>query len=178
MSDDTLTMDEATQAAGSDENQDQGAPEPDPALRRLDPLVGKWRMEGRPVGASEDSIFGTTVFGWLNDAGGKSFFLQQDMTMDYGGTAILSHELIGYDPKTKAFASNVYSNMAPDPWPYQWDIQGDDITIAIKKDAMNAKFTGKFSPDGRSFSGGWRPNPGADETINAPYDITATRLER
>jgi hypothetical protein len=42
---------------------------------------------------------------------------------------------------------------------------------------MNATFTGKFAPDGRSFSGGWRPNPGADETINAPYDVTVSRID-
>jgi hypothetical protein len=42
---------------------------------------------------------------------------------------------------------------------------------------MSAKFTGKFSPDGNSFSGGWRPNRGADKTVNAPYDIAGTRAE-
>jgi hypothetical protein len=25
--------------------------------------------------------------------------------------------------------------------------------------------------------GGWRPNPGADETVNVPYDIGGTRLK-
>jgi hypothetical protein len=33
--------------------------------------------------------------------------------------------------KSQAFSSYVYSNMAPDPWPYEWDIQGDTWTIAI-----------------------------------------------
>ena len=35
--------------------------------------------------------------------------------MDYAGKPIKSHELMGYNPKTKAFSSYVYSNMAPDP---------------------------------------------------------------
>jgi uncharacterized protein DUF1579 len=157
--------------------QAEAPPAPDPALRRLDRLVGSWRMKGRPVGADEDSIFGTARFEWLHAAAGKSFFLRQDMEMDYAGTPIKSHELIGYDPETRAFSSFVYSNMAPDPWPYEWDIQGDDITISISKGAMNARFTGKFSPDGNSFSGGWRPAPGADEAINAPYDITVSRVK-
>jgi hypothetical protein len=26
-------------------------------------------------------------------------------------------------------------------------------------------------------SGGWRPNPGADETVNVPYDIGGRRLD-
>ena len=97
--------------------------------------------------------------------------------MDCDGKPIKSHELIGYNPKTKAFSSFVYSNMAPDPWPYDWDIDGDDITISIKKPPMDATFKGKLADDGKSFSGGWRPNPGADETVNSSYDVTVTRVD-
>ena len=160
------------------ESQDQEAPKPDPALERLNRLVGRWTMKGRPVGSKKYTITGKTTFKWLHGRAGKSFFLQQDMEMDYAGTPIKSREIIGYDPKTKAFSSYVYSNMAPDPWPYEWDVQGDKLTISIKSGPMDATFQGKFSRDGNSFSGGWRPNPGADETINAPYDITVSRVER
>jgi hypothetical protein len=159
------------------EKPSQEAPAPDPALKRLDRLVGTWSMKGRPLGSTEDSINGKTTFKWLHGESGTSFFLQQDMAMDYAGTPIKSREIIGHDPKTKAFSSYVYSNMAPDPWPYEWDVQGDDLTISVKHGPMNATFTGKFAPDGRSFSGGWRPNPGADETINAPYDVTVSRID-
>jgi hypothetical protein len=158
------------------EKPSQEAPAPDPALKRLDRLVGTWSMKGRPLGSKEDSINGKTTFKWLHGDDGSNFFLQQDMEMDYDGTPIKSHELIGYDPKANAFPSQVYSNMAGEPWPYTWDVQGDDITITITKAPMDAKFTGRFSPDGNSFSGGWRPNPGADEVVNAGYDITITRI--
>jgi hypothetical protein len=155
--------------------QNQDAPQPDPALQRLNRLVGTWKLKGRPLYSDKDkdTITGTTTFKWL--PGG--FFLQQDMEMDYDGKPIKSHELISYDPKTKAFSSYVYSNMAPDPWPYEWDIQGDTWTISIKYGPMDAKFTGKFSSDGNSFSGSWRPNPGADETINTAYDIGGSRIK-
>lgn len=162
--------------ANDNKQQDQTTPKPDPALKRLDRLVGNWIMMGRLVGADKDSITGTATFKWLHDDNGKSFFLQQDMEMDYAGTPIKSREIIGYNPKTKTFSSFVYSNMAPDPWPYEWNIQGDDLTISIKSGPMDATFNGKFSSDGKSFTGGWRPNPGADEAINAPYDITVTRV--
>jgi hypothetical protein len=155
-----------------DGDNEQRKPLPDEALKRLDRLVGTWRMQGHAVGSDENNITGETTFKWLD--GG--FFLEQNMRMDYAGQPITSRELIGYDPKTKAFASFVYSNMAPDPWPYTWDVQGDEITIAIKKPPMDATFKGKFAADGKSWSGGWRPNPGADKTINAPYDITCTRV--
>jgi hypothetical protein len=37
------------------------------------------------------------------------------------------------------------------------------------------RFTGSWREDG-TFSDGWRPNPGADETVNVPYDIGGHRL--
>ena len=40
---------------------------------------------------------------------------------------------------------------------------------------LDATFTGTFD-DGEGFHGGWRPNPGADETVNVPYDIGGRRV--
>jgi hypothetical protein len=36
-----------------------------------------------------------------------------------------------------------------------------------------AATTGGFTPDGR-FAGGWRPNAGADESVNVAYDISGS----
>jgi hypothetical protein len=44
---------------------DAQAPTPDPALRRLDPLVGEWDMKGNLVGSSEENITGRAAFRWL-----------------------------------------------------------------------------------------------------------------
>jgi hypothetical protein len=41
---------------------------------------------------------------------------------------------------------------------------------------MDATFTGTWGEDGESFGDGWRPNPGADEMVNAPYDIQGHRV--
>jgi hypothetical protein len=112
--------------ADSKGTQDQGRPTPNPALKRLDRLVGTWRLKGHAIGSDEENIVGTTTFKWLHGNSGSSYFLQQDMEMDYAGAPIKSHELIGYNPKTGAFSSYVYSNMAPDPWPYEWNIGADD----------------------------------------------------
>jgi hypothetical protein len=67
--------------------------------------------------------------------------------------------------------------MSPIPLPYKWDVQGDTLKICVDYGPTNATFQGKFSQDGKSFSGGWRPNPGADETINVPYDIGGTLVK-
>ena len=158
--------------------QEQAPPIPDPALKRLQPLVGTWKLEGHAIGSDDYNIKGTTRFQWLHkdDDSGTGFFLQQDMEMDYAGKRIVARELIGYDPKTGAFSSSVYSNMAPDPWPYQWDVRGHGWTIAINHGPMNASFKGTLSAHGNSFTGGWRPNPGADEKVNTAYDVKGTRI--
>jgi hypothetical protein len=147
-------------------------PQPNPELRRLDRLVGRWSMEGQLVGSDETTIRGETSFRWL--PGG--FFLEQRAHLDFDGLQIDALELIRYDPETKTFPSTVYSNFSPEPLPYRWDIQGDTVTITVSYGPLDATFNGAWREDG-TFSGGWRPNPGADETVNVPYDIGGHRLD-
>jgi hypothetical protein len=78
-------------------------PTPDPALKRLDRLVGTWSMEGNLVGSNETNIKGRASYRW--PPGG--FFLEQRISMDFMGMQIESLELIGYDPETKSFPSTV-----------------------------------------------------------------------
>jgi Protein of unknown function (DUF1579) len=155
--------------------QDQDAPamppRPDPALKRLERFVGTWDMKGRTLGSDMDNVSGRTTFEWL--AGG--FFLQQRATLDFTGLHIESLELIGYEPETNTFPSTVFSNLAPTPLPYRWEVGEDTLRITVSYGPLDATFTGRWSQDGESFGGGWRPNPGADETVNAPYDIQGRR---
>jgi Protein of unknown function (DUF1579) len=153
--------------------QTQQGPKPDPALKRLDRFVGTWSMEDHLVGSSANNIKGQTSYRWL--PGG--FFLEQRIELDFMGMKIHSLELIGYDPETKTFPSTVYSNLSPTPLPYRWEVSADAVKIFVSYGPLDATFHGKFSKDGKHFSGGWRPNPGADETINVPYDIGGTRIE-
>jgi hypothetical protein len=157
-------------AVGTSEN--AGLPQPDPALRRLDRLVGRWSMEGNLVGSEEKNITGETTFRWL--PGG--FFLEQRARIDFAGLQIEALELIGYDPESDTFPSTVYSNFSPQPLPYKWEVEADTVTITVSYGQLDATFTGSWREDG-TFSGGWRPNPGADETVNVAYDIGGHRLE-
>jgi len=153
--------------------QAQQMPKPDPALKRLEKFIGAWEMRGRTLNSKEDNVIGRATFEWL--PGG--FFLQQRIDLNFMGMELHSLELVRYDPETQAFPSLVYSNMSPMPLPYKWDVQDDTLTISVAYGPIDATFKGKFSKDGKSFSGGWRPNPGADENINVPYDIAGTRAK-
>lgn len=146
---------------------------PDRALNRLDRFVGTWSMEGRMVGSSENNIKGQASYRWL--PGG--FFLEQRIELDFMGMRIDSLELIGYDPETGTFPSTVYSNMSPAPLPYRWEVHDDNVTISVSYGPLDATFKGAFSEDDQRFDGGWRPSPGADETVNVSYDIGGHRLK-
>lgn len=144
-------------------------PGPDPALRQLDRFVGTWEMSGRTLDSDVDNVTGRTTFEWL--PGG--FFLQQRIKLDFAGFEIEGLELIGYDPETGTFPSTVFASMAGTPLPYRWEIEGDELTITTEM--LGATFRGKWSEDGTTFSGGWRPNPGREGPGNVPYDISGRR---
>jgi Protein of unknown function (DUF1579) len=146
-------------------------PQPDPGLKRLDRLVGRWSMEGNLVGSDEKNVRGETTFRWL--PGG--FFLEQRAQIDFAGLRIDALELLGYDAETDTFPSTVFSSFSPDPLPYRWSVRGDDVTITVSYPPLDATFTGAWREDG-TFAGGWRPNPGADETVNVAYDVGGGRL--
>ena len=132
-------------------------------------------MEGRTADAAETNIRGRASFRWLPGR----FFLEQRITLDFAGFAqIESLELVGYDPETGTFPSQVFSNMGPQALPYTWQV-GDDgsLIISVSYGPMDATFHGSFGPDGRTFSGAWAPNPGADPTINVPYEIGGRRTD-
>jgi hypothetical protein len=151
-----------------------GPPTPDPALKALDPFVGTWSMKGHLLGSDEENIVGQATFRWLE--GG--FFLLQDVELDFAGMfEVKSHELVGYDPETAAFSSLVFSNLSPSPLPYRWEVQDRTVRISVNYGPLDATFSGEMSEDRNTFSGGWRPSPGADETVNVPYDIAGTRLD-
>jgi hypothetical protein len=152
-----------------DEQQPRG---PDPALKVLDRFVGTWRLEGRTLDADEDNVKGTTTFEWL--PGG--FFLQQRIELDFMGFPIRGLEVIGYDASTGKYPSTVYSNMVGMPIPYEYDIQGDRVTIRTEL-AGGATFTGTYSEDGSTGTGGWRPDEGKEGPGNVAYDLTATRVQ-
>jgi Protein of unknown function (DUF1579) len=147
-------------------------PPPDPAMRKLDRFVGTWDMRGRTLDSDSDNIVGRTTFEFL--PGG--YFLLQRSEIEFPGFKVEGHELIGFDPATGRFPSTVYPSMFGQALPYLWDVDGDNLKIGT--DYLGATFTGRWSPDGKSFSGGWRPNPGREnDPGNIAYDIWGSRAQ-
>jgi hypothetical protein len=151
------------------EAQPQQPPKPDPALKVLDRFVGTWDMKGRTVDSEVDNVTGRATFEWL--PGG--YFLQQRIKLNFAGYEIQGLEVIGYDPSTGTFPSTVFPSLAGVPIPYRWDIRGDELTITTA--VIGATFHGRWSEDGTTFSGGWRPDPGREGPGNTAYDISGSR---
>jgi hypothetical protein len=144
-------------------------PAPDPKLKLLDRFVGTWDMKGRTLDSDVDNVVGRTTFAWL--PGGYS--LEQRIKLDFGGFEIQGLEVIGYESETDTFPSIVYPSMAGTPIPYRWEIDADELTITTA--LLGATFRGRWSDDRKTFSGGWRPDPGREGPGNIAYDISGER---
>lgn len=142
---------------------------PDPALNRLEKLVGKWELKGRTLDSKEDNITGWTTFEWMS--GG--FFLKSEGEINFKGFIMQSLEIIAYDPKRKIFPSSVYSSMSGTVLSYEWDIQGNTVMHS----GLGAKYTGNISGDGDTLTGGWRPNEGTPATDGTAYDAVMNRVK-
>src|SRR5882672_3483943 len=94
---------------------------PDPALKRLDKLVGTWELTGRTLDSKDDNISGRTTIEWMH--GGH--FLLQRVVIEILVNKFHSLEIVGYDPATNIFQSTVYSSMDGVPAQYHWDVQGN-----------------------------------------------------
>src|SRR4030095_6242907 len=143
-------------------------PKPNPALKRLEKLVGTWNLKGRTFDSKEDNINGWVIIEWL--PGG--LFLQMRGEFRMEDFAVQSLEIVGYDASKKFFSSTVYSNMDGVPSLYYWNVKGGRVTHWTK----GSKYTGTFGKDGQTLSGGWRPDTGGKETEETSYDAIMTRV--
>ena len=127
---------------------------PNPALRRLDRLVGTWDVAG-------DDIAGRVTFAWME--GG--FFLTQTVDLVHGGRRISGVEYIGYDPASGRLTSHYFGNQEL-PFTYDWEVEGDALTIWGGSVGSAARYLGTFSPDGTVNAGRWEwPGGGYASTM-------------
>ncbi len=117
------------------------SPKPDPRLREFERFIGTWDMKGRTLDSDVDNVTARATFEYLPG----EFFVAQRFKADFDGMPIESLEIIGYDPETGTFPSTVYANMAATPLAYEWELDGDDVTI--KTEELGATFRGRWSGD-------------------------------
>jgi hypothetical protein len=149
----------------ADENEFQ-MPEPDPALRRLDFLVGSWELTGEleagPAGPG-GTISGVETFEWME--GGFFLVHRWDGSFDMGGNTMVDtgYEFYDYDPENKSYRAHFFNNLGPYDKAgskYVGDFDGDALVLTgpariSRRPAGDGVITYDADlPDGE---GGWTP---------------------
>jgi hypothetical protein len=144
-------------------------PEPNPALRKLDKLIGTWNIRGYDETGSE--LNGQETYSWMD--GG--FFMKQEVDQNYAGQKITGIQIIGYerrwgaDEPARECTSHFFDNMG-NSWEYIWEIEGNMLTVWGGYVGSPAAFKAKFSDDGNTLTGRW-------EWPGGGYDSTSTRVK-
>jgi hypothetical protein len=138
------------------------SPTPQPDLKRLDRLVGTWKVTG---GAQ-----GHVTYEWMD--GG--FFLIQHVDLEQYGHKTKGIEIIGHlrpfgEEPSADIHSRYYDNMG-NTLDYVYELDGDTLTIWGGAKGSPAYHKGTFSADGTALTGAWvYPGGGG-------YESTATRV--
>jgi hypothetical protein len=69
-------------------------PEPDPAFKRLEKLIGRWELKGRTPDSPDNNISGRNNFEWILEG----FFLKSEGEINFKGSTVKSLKIIAYDP--------------------------------------------------------------------------------
>lgn len=142
----------------NDNTESMQMPTPNSALKRLDILVGKWKISGDANGLIE--------YKWAD--GG--FFLIQDVDLEYGGKQISGIEMIGHLQKvgeepSQEIWSRFYHFKEGLTLDYVYELIGNTLTIWFGEKDSNNFYRGTFNEDGNSLKGAWQWPGGGYSTV-------------
>jgi hypothetical protein len=130
---------------------------PNPALKKLERLIGTWQQSGE--------YNGTSTFELME--GG--FFIIQHFDGIIYGRHIKGIEYIGFDDDTKTLRSHLMG-IDGSNFTYTWDMDGNTWTIWFGEKGSDNFYTGIISKDGDTVTGGWQWPGGG-------YKATLTRIK-
>ena len=134
---------------------------PNPALRELDRLLGRWAVSG-------PTVEGHVEYEWME--GG--YFLIQHVDITAFGRRIKGVEYIGFDEDTTTLRSHFMDNHGSN-FTYTWELEDDTLRIWFGEKGSDNSFRGTFDESGDSYSGRWQWPDGQGGT--AGYEATVTR---
>ena len=144
-------------------------PTAEEALKKLEPLLGEWRMTATPPGGEPWPGEGRTSFEWHDS---EAHLVQRwtvDMPAAPDGVAI-----IGCDAANEIYYQ-LYSDDRGVCRVYEMSIGDGEWKLWREGEPFPQRFTGRFD-DGRAIVGRWEK--AEDETIyTIDFDLTYTRVE-
>jgi hypothetical protein len=135
---------------------------PNPTLKKLDRLVGEWKVSGPRVD-------GYVTYEWM----GGGFFLIQHFDLIYDGERHKGVECTGFDEDTLTLRSHLMEINGGN-FTYTYDIEGDTLHYWFGDKGSDNFSRGTFSKDGNTIKGHWQWLEG-DGKIGG-YEYITTRV--
>jgi hypothetical protein len=135
---------------------------PHPKLRSLQPLIGRWRIEG-------PEVQGEVSYEWME--GG--FFLIQRYELVNFGSRHKGIEYAGWDEDTGTIRSRLMGTDGS-RFTYTYQLEGDVYTYWFGEKDSPIFSRGVLAPDGRSLQGRWHLPTEKDPSFG--YDYRLTRI--
>jgi hypothetical protein len=140
------------------------------ALKKLEPLVGQWRLTATPPGGPPWPGEGRAIFEW-HDSGAH---LVERTTADIPGVPD-SVSIIGCDAASGTYFQ-LYSDDRAVCRVYEMDIGDREWRLWREGAPFAQRFTGRFDEDGWTIAGRWEiAEDGTNYTTD--FDLTYTRVE-
>ena len=136
---------------------------PDPSLRKLDRIIGKWQDTG--------DYQGTDTYEWME---GGFFLIHHFDGIAPGGFHAKGVEYIGFDEDTQTLHSHLM-DIAGSNFTYTWNIENDILTIRFGEKDSDNFYQGEFSKDGNTITGGWQWPEEGDKL--GGYKTVTTRMD-
>jgi hypothetical protein len=137
-----------------------GPTEPNPDLRALDALVGRWQLSG--------DTQGTVTYEWME---GGYFLIQKVNLRDAEGRTTTGIEIIGHErpfmsQPSAEIKSRYYGGSSGETLDYVYEVDGDTLTIWFGEAGSEAYYKGTFSSDRQVLTGAWHyPGGGGYQSI-------------
>ena len=145
-------------------------PTAEEALKKLEPLLGEWRMTATPPGGEPWPGEGRTSFEW-HDSGAH---VVERSTVDIPGVPD-GDSIIGCDAANGTYYQ-LYSDDRGVCRVYEMSIGDGEWKLWREGEPFPQRFTGRFDDDGRAIVGRWEKDE--DETnYTIDFDLTYTRVE-
>jgi hypothetical protein len=135
---------------------------PNPALKKLEPLIGTWKVSG-------PDIDGEWRYEWME--GG--FFMIQHFNHKQGTEEIKGIEYTGFDEDTQTLRSRLMGTDGSN-FTYTYDIEGDTLWYWFGDKGSEIFMRSTISQDGKTITGRWQWPVGEGKT--GGYTFTMTRL--
>lgn len=148
----------------------QKAPEPNPALKGLDVLVGEWDVEMSFPADPLSTARGHTTFEWLAEGA----YLNMRMG-DRAGTSPWSLSIIGRDDASETYTM-LYFDWRGVSRIYQMRLEGREWKQWRDAPGFSQRFAGTLSEDGNTITARWEKSFDGT-TWEHDFDLTYTRAK-